>query len=267
MFNVSWRRYLAALAANMSNFSVSTSGTVSGGLLAFFGLSATLFSQIKTHLFSGNDEVIDPTSTLKGTKATQSFLLFLTFITTAVYLIAAAFMVKIKKPTVKNTDSSSSSNVTIHDDDANEKVVSPSPAPATDASRPTQALSRTTTFTSSMNNGREPASRLEEWNHSNTTLDKESMAPRTTPHLPGDNILEETTPVTAAAGPITTTNASKVWFNPYLTSIDMKPKALLFESTFWFFVIAQVSQQGFSYINNVDSIVHAILDPTDPSTV
>ncbi|KAF9187988.1 hypothetical protein BGZ51_000923 [Haplosporangium sp. Z 767] len=258
--------YLAALAANMSNFSVTTSGTVSGVLLAFFGLSATLFSQIKTHLFSGNDEVIDPTSTLKGTKATQSFLLFLTFITTAIYLIAAIFMVKIKKPAVKNLDSGSSSNATIHDD-ANEKVASPSPAAITDASPHAQALSRTTTFTPSMNNGREPAARLEEWNHSNTTLNKESMAPRTTPHLPGDNILEETTPATTAAGPITTTNTSKAWFNPYLTSIDMKPKALLFESTFWFFVIAQVSQQGFSYINNVDSIVHAILDPTDPSTV
>ncbi|KAF9284410.1 hypothetical protein BGZ74_001738 [Mortierella antarctica] len=222
--------------------------TVSGILLAFFGLSATLFSQIKTHLFSGHGEVPDPNSTLKGTKATQQFLLFLTIITTAIYLIAAVFMVKIKRPEVKSLDSGSSSVTTVND--TNEKT----------AANPAQALSRSTTYTPSMTNGREG------WNGSSTTLDKESGIERGTHHLPGDNILSETVP--ASSEPVVTSTApGKTWVNPYLTSIDMKPRAILRESTFWFFVIAQVSQQGFSYINNVDSIVHAILDPNDPSTV
>ncbi|CAO3571905.1 unnamed protein product [Mortierella alpina] len=264
--------YLAALAANMANFPTSTSGTVSGVLLAFFGLSATLFSQIKTHLFSGHDEVADPTSQLKGTKATQTFLLFLTIITTAIYLFAAVFMVKIKKPVAKTLDSDASrSSSTVHEEKDGSSPLS-MVEDATHTVRPAHALSRSTTYTPSMSNGREPApsglNRLEDWNHSSTTLDKESVAPRTAHHLPGDNILEETAPTTAAAVPITTsTNVSKAWYNPYLTSIDMKPRALLVESTFWFFVIAQVSQQGFSYINNVDSIVHAILDPSDPNTL
>ncbi|KAF9316292.1 hypothetical protein BG003_002118 [Podila horticola] len=242
--------YLAALAANMANFPATTSGTVSGILLAFFGLSATLFSQIKTHLFSGQGEVPDLNSTLKGTKATQQFLLFLTVITTVIYLIAAVFMVKIKRPEVKSLGSGSSSVTTVNE--SSEKTTGANPA---------QALSRSTTYTPSMINGREG------WNGSSTTLDKESGIERTgTHHLPGDNILAETVP--AAAEPVVTSTApGKTWVNPYLTSIDMKPRAILRESTFWFFVIAQVSQQGFSYINNVDSIVHAILDPNDPSTL
>ncbi|KAG0097518.1 hypothetical protein BGZ93_002573 [Podila epicladia] len=241
--------YLAALAANMANFPATTSGTVSGILLAFFGLSATLFSQIKTHLFSGHGEVPDPNSILKGTKATQQFLLFLTIITTAIYLIAAVFMVKIKRPEVKSLDSGSSSVTTVSD--TNEKTTSANPA---------QALSRSTTYTPSMINGREG------WSGSSTTLDKESGIERGTHHLPGDNILSETVP--ASSEPVVTSTApGKTWINPYLTSIDMKPRAILRESTFWFFVIAQVSQQGFSYINNVDSIVHAILDPNDPNTL
>lgn len=243
-------RYLAALAANMANFPATTSGTVSGILLAFFGLSATLFSQIKTHIFSGQGEVPDPTSSLMGTKATQQFLLFLTIITTVIYLIAAVFMVRIKKPAVKSLDSGSSSVTTVNE--TNEKTTGTNPA---------QALSRSTTYTPSMVNGREG------WNHSSTTLDKESGIERTgTRHLPGDTILSETSP--ASTEPVITSTApGKTWVNPYLTSIDMKPRAILRESTFWFFVIAQVSQQGFSYINNVDSIVHAILDPNDPSSV
>ncbi|KAF9392519.1 hypothetical protein CPB97_000601 [Podila verticillata] len=242
--------YLAALAANMANFPATTSGTVSGILLAFFGLSATLFSQIKTHIFSGQGEVPDPTSSLMGTKATQQFLLFLTIITTVIYLIAAVFMVRIKKPAVKSLDSGSSSVTTVNE--TNEKTTGTNPA---------QALSRSTTYTPSMVNGREG------WNHSSTTLDKESGIERTgTRHLPGDTILSETSP--ASTEPVITSTApGKTWVNPYLTSIDMKPRAILRESTFWFFVIAQVSQQGFSYINNVDSIVHAILDPNDPSSV
>ncbi|KAF9931557.1 hypothetical protein FBU30_009942 [Linnemannia zychae] len=245
--------YLAALAANMANFPASTSGTISGILLAFFGLSATLFSQIKTHLFSGHNEVADPSSTLKGTKATQTFILFLTIITTAIYLIAAVFMVKIKKPVLKTLDSSTSSNTTVNNtpDASNIEKVSDS--------TPVQALSRTTTFTPSIKNGREG------WNNSSTTLDKESIASHTAHHLPGDAILDSTAP-TQTNPVITTTDTSKAWFNPYLTSIDMKPRALLIESTFWFFVIAQVSQQGFSYINNVDSIIHAILDPLNPTS-
>ncbi|KAI8363783.1 major facilitator superfamily domain-containing protein [Mortierella sp. GBAus27b] len=213
--------YLAALAANMANFSAATSGTVSGILLAFFGLSATLFSQIKTHLFSGDNEVADPSSGFKGSKATQDYLLFLTIITTAIYMIAA----------------------------------------------PAHPLSRTTTFTPSMKDGCGPSSRLQNWNQSSTTLDKESTHADGSSRLPGENILEDTTPAPPSAGPVTTTDTNKAPFNPYLTSVDMKPKQLLFESTFWFFVIAQVSQQGFSYINNVDSIIHAILDPSDPTTV
>ncbi|KAF9585052.1 hypothetical protein BGW38_004089 [Lunasporangiospora selenospora] len=219
--------YLAALAANMANFPASTAGTVSGILLAFFGLSATLFSQIKTHLFSGQNEDVDPNAKLRGTKATQDFLLFLTIITTAIYLIAAVIMVKIKKPSkpVKTVDSGSSSTTTVNEIDAK--------------SRPVQAMSRTTTFTPSINNDREGTNRTN-----------------------GDE-----TPETKEETKVVMKNDDDdSWFNPYLTSVDMKPKALLFEATFWFFVIAQVSQQGFSYINNVDSIVHAILDPNDPST-
>ncbi|KAF8927915.1 major facilitator superfamily domain-containing protein [Dissophora ornata] len=253
--------YLAALAANMANFSAATSGTVSGILLAFFGLSATLFSQIKTHLFSGDNEVSSSVAELKGSKATQNYLLFLTIITTAIYIIAAVFMVKINKPEVKSLELSSSSSTTFSDDLEKQE------AAQANTVQPTHALSRNTTFTPSMNNGREPASRLEGWNQSSTTLDKEPATLGSANHLPGDNILENAAPVPVAPTPLITTDPTKVSFNPYLTSVDMKPKQLLFESTFWFFVIAQVTQQGFSYINNVDSIIYAILDPTDPSTV
>ncbi|KAF9938159.1 hypothetical protein BGZ65_000282 [Modicella reniformis] len=233
--------YLAALAANMANFSDATSGTVSGILLAFFGLSATLFSQIKTHIFSGDGEVAEPPSGFKGSKATQNYLLFLTIITTAIYLIAAIFMIKINKPVVKTLESGSSSNTTINE--AFEKQEAALSAPV----RPTHTMSRSTT-----------------WNQSSLTIDK-VVATLESPHLPGDNILGDAMPAPPSAAPVTTTDETKTTFNPYLTSVDMKPKQLLFEATFWFFVIAQVSQQGFSYINNVDSIIHAILDPTDPN--
>ncbi|KAG0358175.1 hypothetical protein BGZ54_010548 [Gamsiella multidivaricata] len=254
--------YLAALAANMANFSAATSGTVSGVLLAFFGLSATLFSQVKTHLFSGENEPPTATGELKGSRATQNYLLFLTIITTVIYVIAAIFMVKVNKPAVKTLDSGSSSNTTINHD-LSEKQATVS----VDTASPAQALSRNTTFTPSMFNGREPGLRLEDWNQSSATLDKQPATPESAHHIPGDHILEDTAPPAPAAAPVTTTDPTKATFNPYLTSVDMKPKQLLFESTFWFFVIAQVSQQGFSYINNVDSIIHAILDPMDPSTV
>ncbi|KAG0047978.1 hypothetical protein BGZ83_007067 [Gryganskiella cystojenkinii] len=233
----------------MANFPASTSGTVSGILLAFFGLSATLFSQIKTHLFSGHDEEVDPNAVLKGSKATQTFLLFLTIITTAIYLIAAVFMVKIRKPVIKTLDSGSSSSTTVNE--------------VEDKSHGPHVLSRNTTYTPSMMNGRE------NWNQSSTTLDRQSMTEKNDgPHLPGDNILEETAPATAGAIPaIANADTPKDFFNPYLTSVDMKPRQLLSEPTFWFFVMAQLFQQGFSYINNVDSIVHAVLDPTDPATL
>ncbi|KAF9114871.1 hypothetical protein BGX27_009516 [Mortierella sp. AM989] len=247
--------YLAALAANMANFSAATSGTVSGILLAFFGLSATIFSQIKTHVFSGEDEVHNPTG-LKGSKATQNYILFLTIITTAIYIIAAVFMVKVNKPAIENLGSGLSSTATL--DESLEKQKSEKAV--------AHAMSRNTTFTPSMRNGREPTSRLEDWNQSSTTLDKEPKSPGSAHHLPGDNILEDAAPAAIVAVPVTTTGVSKADFNPYLTSVDMKPRELLFQSTFWFFVIAQVSQQGFSYINNIDSIIHAILDPLDPNT-
>ncbi|KAF9348471.1 hypothetical protein BGX26_000118 [Mortierella sp. AD094] len=252
--------YLAALAANMANFSAATSGTVSGILLAFFGLSATLFSQIKTHIFSGEDEVPGSASELKGSKATQNYILFLTIITTAIYILAAVFMVKIIKPTVKNLESGSSSSTTL-----DESLEKQGPEKV-DALQPAHAMSRSTTFTPSMYNGREPNARLEDWNQSSTTLDKEPKSTGSVHHLPGDHILEDAAPGAAVIVPVTTTDVSKAHFNPYLTSIDMKPREMLFQSTFWFFVIAQVSQQGFSYINNIDSIIHAVLNPLDPNT-
>ncbi|KAF9918920.1 hypothetical protein BX616_004192 [Lobosporangium transversale] len=270
--------YLAALAANMANFSAATSGTVSGVLLAFFGLSATLFSQIKTHLFSGDDEVPDPTSVLKGTRATQNYLLFLTIITTATYMIGAILMMKIKKPEevvdILNSDSTSSSIVSENPEKQDTDINTTGTA---SVSRPVQTLSRTTTLTPSMHNGRVPTGlRLENWNQSSLTLDKEEAFPgapdSTHHHLPGDSILDKAAPnaTTAAMSLGTTTTTTDPFkanksFNPYLTTIDMKPRELLLQSTFWFFVIAQVSQQGFSYINNVDSIIHAILNPVDPN--
>ncbi|KAF8983593.1 hypothetical protein BGZ46_009939 [Entomortierella lignicola] len=246
--------YLAALAANMANFSAATSGTISGILLAFFGLSATLFSQVKTHIFSGESETITSTSVFRGSKATQNYILFLTIITTAIYVLAAVFMVKINKPVAKNLDSGSSSTTTL-----DETVKKPENV---DTVQPPHPLSRTTTFTPSMYNGQDPTSRIEDWNQSTTTLEKEL---KSEPHIPGDNILEDTVP-TAVSVPVTTTDVTKADFNPYLASVDMKPREMLLQSTFWFFVIAQVSQQGFSYINNIDSIIHAILNPLDPST-
>ncbi|KAF9970716.1 hypothetical protein BGZ73_006545 [Actinomortierella ambigua] len=243
--------YLAALATSMANFPASQSGTVSGVLLAFFGLSATLFSQIKTHLFSGKDELADdPDAGRKGTMATQNYLLFLTIITTVIYVIAALFMVKIKRESPKEVeieDSPAASSIEVK-----EGVMSP------------PALSRSTTFTPSMRNG---VTRNPDWAHSSSTLDRDATERPTPAHvIPGDGLLDD-----AAATPPTTTSvvmhtAKEPWFNPYLVREEMRPKQLLVESSFWFFVIAQVLQQGFSYINNIDSIVHAILDPFDPNT-
>ncbi|KAF9964854.1 hypothetical protein BGZ70_005828 [Mortierella alpina] len=71
-------------------------------------------------------------------------------------------------------------------------------------------------------------------------------------------------PVATAAAPAAA-KGTKPLFNPFLVPIEMKPRALLSEPTFWLFVLAQVLQQGFSYINNIDSIIHAILDAPDPT--
>ncbi|KAG0237412.1 hypothetical protein BGW42_000988 [Actinomortierella wolfii] len=247
--------YLAALAANMANFPATQSGTVSGVLLAFFGLSATLFSQIKTHLFSGHDELEnDPEAARKGTVATQNYLLFLMIITTAVYAIGAVFMVKIKRtPTQKDTTET-------------EKSPSASSIETKDGLQSPPALSRSSTFTPSTRNG---ITGRPEWTQSSSTLDRDTAATTadgsaTPHHIPGDGLLGDTAVTTPA--PVVTHTAKQVWFNPYLVQEEMRPKQLLVEASFWFFVIAQVSQQGFSYINNIDSIVHAILDPFDPNT-
>ncbi|KAF9160185.1 hypothetical protein DFQ26_005801 [Actinomortierella ambigua] len=246
--------YLAALATSMANFPVSQSGTVSGILLAFFGLSATLFSQFKTHLFSGKDELgQNPEAARKGTVATQNYLLFLTIVTTAIYVIAAIFMVKIKRDTPKNVEgteeSPSASSIEVK-----EGVTSP------------PALSRSTTFTPSMRNGITHSS--PEWaQSSSSTLDRDTTEkPPSARGIPGDGLLDDAAAVTT--GPNTTVmhTAKEAWFNPYLVREEMRPKQLLVESSFWFFVFAQVLQQGFSYINNIDSIVHAILDPFNPSS-
>ncbi|KAF9427183.1 hypothetical protein BGZ76_002438 [Entomortierella beljakovae] len=249
--------YLAALAANMANFSDATSGTVSGVLLAFFGLSATLFSQIKTHAFAGSDE-IKANPELKGTMATQNYILFLTIITTAIYVIAAIFMVKVPKVPVNSLESGSSSTTTldnnVHEEQESEKsTTSKAPHP----------LSRNTTFTPSMHDGQETA--RNSWDQTISTLDKVPRSKDSVRHVPGELILEDATPAKLVAAPATT-DASKMNVNPYLASVDMRPREILVQSTFWFFVIAQVSQQGFSYINNIDSIIHALLNPLDPNT-
>ncbi|KAG0323666.1 hypothetical protein BGZ99_002606 [Dissophora globulifera] len=258
--------YLAALAANMANFSAASSGTVSGLLLAFFGLSATVFSQVKTHLFAGDDKVAIQTTAFRGSLATQNYLLFLTIITTAIYIIAAIFMVKIKNPLPEPASPSevnSPASTTFNEDAEKGGFVEDSKLHAN------LALSRSTTFTPSIiAEDMSPISRLEEWNHSSTTLDKEPISPTTQDlHLQGEKILDVAASVQPVATDVMTAgSATEQPFNPYLISTDMKPKQILFEATFWFFVIAQVIQQGLSYINNVDSIIHAILPPNDPTT-
>lgn len=212
-------RYLAALATNMANFSDASSGTVSGVLLAFFGLSASLFSQIKSQLFSGKDELVDLSEVFQGTIATQSFLMFLTVVTTSAYLISAVFVVKVRKDT---------------EEDAG-KV-----DPAVEISK-------------------------------DTTKDFEikhiSRSSTIAPGANGEyNVLEYSSPkITEAKNhPLPSQQDEPAKYNPFLTPVEKRPKQVVVSATFWFFVLAQLLQQGFSYINNIDSIVEAVLDLDNP---
>ncbi|KAF9217148.1 hypothetical protein BGZ59_006172 [Podila verticillata] len=211
--------YLAALATNMANFSDASSGTVSGVLLAFFGLSASLFSQIKTQLFSGKDELVGPNETFRGTVATQAFLLFLTIVTTSVYIVATIFMVKVRKDTEEESS----------------KV-----DPAFESSKDTTK-----------------------------DFEIEGILRSSTIVLPANgelNALEYSSPKAAEAKnhllPSHQDETTKC--NPFLTLVEMRPKQVVVSATFWFFVLAQLLQQGFSYINNIDSIVEAVLDHDHP---
>ncbi|KAF9428153.1 hypothetical protein BGZ94_003233 [Podila epigama] len=189
--------YLAALATNMANFSNESSGTVSGILLAFFGLSATLFSQIKAHIFSGQDEKVDLGVAFKGTMATQSFLLFLTIVTTSSLAIAAVFMVKVGH--------NAEDIMATHDD-----------------------------------------AESAEHEHNSTKGDLEAN--------------------NASDSHQTTKDALTVSVSLPNTPVDMTPRQVIVSQLFWFFVLAMFLQQGFSYINNIDSIIAAVLDPAHPSS-
>lgn len=205
----------------MANFSDASSGTVSGVLLAFFGLSASLFSQIKTQLFSGKDELVDLNETFRGTIATQAFLLFLTIITTSVYIVAAAFMVKVRKDTEEDLSK-----------------VDPAFENSKDITNvfETEGISRSSTLVSTTNG--EP------------------------------NAMEYDSPKAAEAKnhPLPSQEDEATKYNPFLTPVEMRPKQVVVSAAFWFFVLAQLLQQGFSYINNIDSIVEAVLDPGHPSS-
>ncbi|KAG0263096.1 hypothetical protein BG011_009299 [Mortierella polycephala] len=164
--------YLGALATNMTNFP-SSSGTLSGVLLASFGFSTMLFSQIKTHFFVGEEE-----HAIRGTTATGHFLLFLAVITTVGYATAAILMVKVNDVSV---------GMDLDAKQVDDKDLHPHPA---------------------------------------------------SPTL-----------VTVTPG---------LGFNPFLESIEMRPRQLLSEPVFWFFALALVLQQGFSYFNNIDSILQSV---------
>ncbi|KAG0355879.1 hypothetical protein BG005_005182 [Podila minutissima] len=209
--------YLAALATNMANFSDASCGTVSGVLLAFFGLSASLFSQIKTRLFSGEGELVDLSEVFRGTVATQAFLMFLTIVTTAVYIVAAIFMVKVRKDTAEDSGKF---------DPAYENIAK---------GFEIEGSSRSSTIA--------------------PTADGES------------NDLEYSSPKSTEKNhPLPSRHDEPAKYNPFLTPVEMRPKQVVVSAAFWFFVLAQLLQQGFSYINNIDSIVEAVLDPGHPSS-
>ncbi|KAG0097842.1 hypothetical protein BGZ93_001882 [Podila epicladia] len=209
--------YLAALATNMANFSDASCGTVSGVLLAFFGLSATLFSQIKTRLFSGENELVDLGEVFRGTIATQAFLMFLTIVTTTVYIIAAIFMVKVRKVTKEDSGKFDPS----YEDSANGFQI--------------EGISRSSTIA--------------------PTADGES------------NVLEYSASKSTEKNDLFPTGHDEpAKYNPFLIPVEMRPKQVVVSAAFWFFVLAQLLQQGFSYINNIDSIVEAVLDPAHPSS-
>ncbi|KAF9957658.1 hypothetical protein BGZ72_001572 [Mortierella alpina] len=217
--------YLAALATNMSNFPASSGGTLSGVLLACFGLSATLFSQIKTNLFAEEEDVhgLAP----KGTRATGQFLMFLTVVTTGVYVLGAMFISKVDLNMAEG-------ELKVH---ANGQGIEAE-------NRSTDCCDEKTLAQACSHEASEPeAAAVNAADASQQVKDQDPEA--------GTRI-----EAVKDKGPS---------FNPFLVPIEMKPRALLSEPTFWLFVLAQVLQQGFSYINNIDSIINAILDAPDPA--
>ncbi|KAG0339019.1 Mss4p nuclear export [Podila horticola] len=179
--------YLAALATNMANFSDASSGTVSGVLLPFFGLSASLFSQIKTQLFSGKDELVDLSEVFQGQEEDAG---------------KVDPAVEISKDITKDFE--------------------------------IEHISRSSTIAPGAN---------------------------------GEyNVLEYSSPkITEAKNhPLPSQHDEPARYNPFLTPVEMRPKQVVVSATFWFFVLAQLLQQGFSYINNIDSIVEAVLDLDNP---
>ncbi|KAG9320853.1 hypothetical protein KVV02_001865 [Mortierella alpina] len=256
--------YLAALATNMSNFPASSAGTLSGVLLACFGLSATLFSQIKTNLFAGEEEEDASHMGLapKGTRATGQFLMFLTVVTTGVYVLAAMFMSKVDLDRVDggskvHVDEQRIQNVEDRSTDCSDEkplaqacVHEPS-EPETACSSPRGALYSTCTGDPTL---------------SVQAVDDSQQAKQENEEKPRQQLYKDPEAgigVGAGTGAAKDTMPSS--FNPFLVPIEMKPRALLSEPTFWLFVLAQVLQQGFSYINNIDSIIHAILDAPNPA--
>ncbi|CAO3569590.1 unnamed protein product [Mortierella alpina] len=243
--------YLAALATNMSNFASSSAGTLSGVLLACFGLSATLFSQIKTNLFADEE---DEANAPKSTRATGQFLMFLTVVTTGVYVLAALFMSKIELEQVEGEAAK------VHSDDekgievedcSDEKALARQQACVNEPSGPETvcALHGQAVDDNQQSKQEDEAKQSEQR--------PQHQDPETGP---GTETKVESSGATAGAAQDT-----KPSFNPFLVPIEMKPRALLSEPTFWLFVLAQVLQQGFSYINNIDSIINAILDAPDPA--
>ncbi|KAF9565934.1 hypothetical protein EC968_004000 [Mortierella alpina] len=251
--------YLAALATNMSNFPASSAGTLSGILLACFGLSATLFSQIKTNLFADDEDA--PGLSPKGTRATGQFLMFLTVVTTGVYVLAAMFMNKVDldiadgKPKQVHVDEKEieveDRGIVCSDEDVltRARFHEKSEQETTVCNSPEAALSSTD----------ETALRDQAVDNSfhemKQETDEKQQQQQQQHKYPGTDTGTE-------PGAAKDTTPS---FNPFLVPIEMKPRALLSEPTFWLFVLAQVLQQGFSYINNIDSIIHAILDAPNPA--
>ncbi|KAF9282881.1 hypothetical protein BGZ68_005696 [Mortierella alpina] len=248
--------YLAALATNLSNFPASSGGTLSGVLLACFGLSATLFSQIKTNLFADEEDAqgLAP----KGTRATGHFLMFLTVVTTGVYVLAAMFMSKVGLDMADSPSKVHPHGKVIEGEDkstdcSDEKALAQACVPETAepgrvCSSPKGAFhftGDTALVVQAIDDSQRPEQEREE---------KQQQ-----------QLLLQNDPKVGAGTETAATKDTKSLFNPFLVPIEMKPRALLSEPTFWLFVLAQVLQQGFSYINNIDSIIHAILDAPNPA--
>ncbi|KAG0201502.1 hypothetical protein BGX28_005688 [Mortierella sp. GBA30] len=252
--------YLAALATNMSNFPASSAGTLSGVLLACFGLSATLFSQIKTNLFTDEDAQIGDgvSGSAKGTRATGQFLMFLTVITTATYVLAAMFMSKVivdADTGIEDAAAGPEKEINFEGQDNNGyKDRENNPGAHMDKTGERGA------------GGGEGGGRRQK---GLTTVQLHPSTSDTTLHVQCSDVQQsekvQDHPQDRCQVSSSTTAESKQKFNPFLLSIEMKPRELLTEPTFWLFVLAQVLQQGFSYINNIDSVIHAILDAPDPA--